>query len=729
MGGCLIAATNDPHWLLGWFMYAYWIGQVALGLGFVIFVHELGHFLAAKACGVKCEKFYVGFDIPVNLGLFRIPAALFKFQWGETEYGVGAIPLGGYVKMLGQDDNPSAAEHESQRTKIEGPDGHVEIDPRSYTAKSVPQRMVIISAGVIMNLIFAVIMAAFAYMLGVSYIPAQNGGTTPGSPAWAADLPIDARIVQIGEDGFRSEHLRFDKDLMIKVLLNGSKEEMKFLIDTPDAEEPQWLVLQPSSKNQDERRRPAIGMLKGMGTTVSMERVDAFGHYSAFHATPPLKTDDKIIAIDGEKVDGFYDIQRIWATRGSQPITLTVERPAAKEAGEATAKAPEVIDSVVPPNPARDLGIAVKIGPISEQGIQVNSPAAEAGLRPGDVIVQINGEPAGGALSLNERLLPLAGETIDITVVREGAEQTLPVTVRSPRMVATDALEKDAPVAVDALGIAFYATNVVESVRPGSPAEEAGMAAGDVILQARFIPANDQDQLNESLTIPGAGEGRGPFRDVAYVDTVDTGGNGYNWHLAHTRVQRSQPDTKAVITYERDKKIHETQPLEPMVSSDIFLATRGLRLQEISNVHQASFAEAWPLGLRETKESIMHVFAVLGKLLSFQLSPTNLAGAPMIFAGAVAEASQGFGRLLIFLTFLSCNLAVLNFLPIPVLDGGHMVFLIAEGLRGKPIDERLQMNLTVFGLILLLSLMVFVFALDIGRLAGIASYIMFAGLG
>ena len=66
--------------------------QVAIGLGFVIFVHELGHFLVAKACGVKCEKFYIGFDINGwNLG---------KFTWGETEYGIGILPLGGYVKML-----------------------------------------------------------------------------------------------------------------------------------------------------------------------------------------------------------------------------------------------------------------------------------------------------------------------------------------------------------------------------------------------------------------------------------------------------------------------------------------------------------------------------------------------------------------------------------------------------------------------------------------------------
>src|SRR3972149_1342960 len=73
--------------------------MVAIGLGLVIFVHELGHFLVAKACGVKCEKFYVGFDIPIRMGPIRLPRTLWRRKWGETEYGIGIIPLGGYVKM------------------------------------------------------------------------------------------------------------------------------------------------------------------------------------------------------------------------------------------------------------------------------------------------------------------------------------------------------------------------------------------------------------------------------------------------------------------------------------------------------------------------------------------------------------------------------------------------------------------------------------------------------
>ena len=117
------AQSNRPGGLLwfavpliagiGWFLDpGNWhiVAAVAVGIGMVIFVHELGHFAVAKWCGVKCEKFYLGFDI----GGWK----LFKYQRGETEYGIGILPLGGYVKMLGQEDNPQRMQEEFERSKI-----------------------------------------------------------------------------------------------------------------------------------------------------------------------------------------------------------------------------------------------------------------------------------------------------------------------------------------------------------------------------------------------------------------------------------------------------------------------------------------------------------------------------------------------------------------------------------------------------------------------------------
>ena len=218
VGMYLIADTGS---VLGTTLFYSWIAlKVLIGLGLVIFVHELGHFLVAKLCGVKCEKFYVGFDVPIRLGPLRLPRTLGKVQWGETEYGIGIIPLGGYVKMLGQDDNPANARKEAERIRVQKPetgrdetsddskspqdDGDLVLDPRSYPAKSVPQRMAIISAGVIMNLIFAIIFAAIAYRVGVKHDPCEIGGTAPARPPGSRTCRSDRRSSRSAGPGWRA---------------------------------------------------------------------------------------------------------------------------------------------------------------------------------------------------------------------------------------------------------------------------------------------------------------------------------------------------------------------------------------------------------------------------------------------------------------------------------------------------------------------------------------------
>jgi regulator of sigma E protease len=123
------------------------------------------------------------------------------------------------------------------------------------------------------------------------------------------------------------------------------------------------------------------------------------------------------------------------------------------------------------------------------------------------------------------------------------------------------------------------------------------------------------------------------------------------------------------------------------------------------------FAEAIRLGARETRDNLMLVFRFLEKI-GRQVPVTGMAGPIEIFRQAGNAAQQGLAELLLFLTMLSANLAVLNFLPIPLLDGGHMVFLLYEGIRGKPASERVIVAFTYVGLVFLLSLMLFVLALD-----------------
>src|SRR4051794_6411907 len=154
---------------------------LVFGFGFVIFWHELGHFIAAKWAGVKVEQFAVGFGqalISWRKGLgFRFGSSAKEFeqavqaaregvqtrdvsQISDTEYRLNWIPLGGYVKMLGQDDlNPN----------------NIADDPRAYNMKPIPKRMVIVSAGVIMNVILAAIGFFVLFLIGFDVPPPVVG--------------------------------------------------------------------------------------------------------------------------------------------------------------------------------------------------------------------------------------------------------------------------------------------------------------------------------------------------------------------------------------------------------------------------------------------------------------------------------------------------------------------------------------------------------------------------
>jgi regulator of sigma E protease len=119
------------------------------------------------------------------------------------------------------------------------------------------------------------------------------------------------------------------------------------------------------------------------------------------------------------------------------------------------------------------------------------------------------------------------------------------------------------------------------------------------------------------------------------------------------------------------------------------------------------------LGWREGKRRLGDVFQFLGMIFEGKVKPKYVGGPVRIVQMAGMQAEKGISKQLLFLTLLSMNLAILNFLPIPALDGGHMVFLTYELVRGKKVDEQLEMKLTLAGVLALLALMVFVFANDL----------------
>jgi len=169
------------------------IGALLVVIGPLIFVHELGHFLVAKAAGIQVLRFSLGFGRP-----------LVAWQWGETEYWISWIPLGGYVKMAGLEDEGVAGE-------LEGGQSSVPVDQaRAFDHKPLWARMAVILAGVTMNLVFAfLIYAGLTLTLGeprLALVPIDSVNATglPPGAEGLATLHHGDRILRINGDTVRS---------------------------------------------------------------------------------------------------------------------------------------------------------------------------------------------------------------------------------------------------------------------------------------------------------------------------------------------------------------------------------------------------------------------------------------------------------------------------------------------------------------------------------------------
>lgn len=754
IGLILAAATPEPSLasVIFWKALA-WFG-VAAGLTFVIFVHELGHFLVAKACGVKCEKFYVGFDFfefGIPFTKWKLPRALFKFQLGETEYGLGSLPLGGYVKMLGQDDDPRNAEHEAERIraissgtaaegKISGqslekltnealataslPDpSHPEkapvaatttegktilLDPRSYPAKSVPARMAIISAGVIMNLIFAVILAAIAYRIGVEEMPAIVGGVTPGGPAWTDGIQPGSRILQVGKSGQPNEELRF-RDLLQATALTGANHDLSLLLRQPDGQEV-WKTMQPSGKFSASDR-PMLGIAQPRGLEIST--LPELLAYRRPQSNVPLEAHDRLVEVAGQKVASGQEANAIFAQNPTGPISIVIERRPesdGKTDGHADAAPPERLDVKLQPKPLRELGLAMKIGPIV--AIREGSSAADAGFRVGDTILKINDEPVGDPLTLSQQFASVANAGKSLTVLvsrkdRQGnpVEQTLTVGLEPPLQSPLE-MTAGQVTSIESIGVAFTVTNEIAAVAPDGPAAQAGLEPGDRVTSVDFPHGPNREEETElsRLVSPTS-----IYEPIALTEPNAT------WIQVIERLQIIRPENVVKLSWTRGKE-QQSAEVKPRDSAAYFDESRGLSLYGKTEMHVArSMGAAFRAGLRESIDQVKVVATSLQRLVTLRVSPKGLAGPLGILEMAGSVASLGIAPLLLFLTMLSANLAVLNFLPIPALDGGHMLFLSAEALRGKPVDEKLQMKLTVAGVLCLLTLMVFATAMDLGR--------------
>ena len=640
---------------------------VALGLGLVIFFHELGHFAVAKWCDVYVERFSIGFG-PI----------IWSFKRGETEYALSAIPFGGYVKMLGQDDiDPSQLSSEQ-----------IAQDPRSYSAKSVGQRMAIISAGVIMNIITGMLFFVFAFKMGTESTPPILGSLQIGMPAWEAGLQHGDRITRINgsdvaafDDIVLGVALSRSDDIEIEgVRSNGETFEVTIAADTDGtrkrigASSVQSTQIIAFNEEVQETLSPVVG-----GTPA---------------ANSDFKPEDLIKKIGDTEINSFPELQDFLARNRSKTLDFMVERKG--ESG--------LVKVTITPNRFRTLGLWMDIEKIA--AIRDGSPAKKAGLKVGDKIAQIDGEDVGTAIHsmrLPDYFAERHGKEVKVTVSRpsDGGADKLVELIIVPDDVPgwlERPLKKDVPLSIGSIGVAYHLTTQVLKVEEGSPAAEAGIKQNSRITYMKLVkPAEVK---------------RDSFKDD--VIELDFTKKERNWAAAFWYMQQA-PLRNVVLTVSNDGETKDIK-LTPIrdEKQNWYCPMRGFLVSGLMVERKADdWGSAFSMGYVQAKKTVLQIYLTLHSLFGGRLSVKELHGPIGIARVAYEVAKLGWSKLLLFLGFLSINLAILNFLPIPVLDGGHMVFLCWEAVTRKRPSERVLVAATYCGMAFVLGLMVLVLYLDI----------------
>jgi regulator of sigma E protease len=374
-------------------------------------------------------------------------------------------------------------------------------------------------------------------------------------------------------------------------------------------------------------------------------------------------------------------------------VTLSIERPAGTGPGGPSAATRLAVEI----QPQRALTTGMVMTPLAVKAVQDDSPAAAAGVVPGDILKAVDGEPIGDPLTLDERLRERVGRPARLTLERSG--QTLTIDVE-PRPVTwiEEPRWPSSPVAVSSLGVALGVDALVADVAADGPAAGAGIRPGDRVVRVRFVdPARTES---------------GP---QAADQGLELSSKSPSWPYVVSVLQQTAAGTRLLLTVEAADGGRRDVEIEPVAARDQSVVDRGLIFEPVYTLVRAgSFLGALRRGASKAVEDLSMVYRFLHKLTSNQISPRLLGGPIEIAKQAGKSAEEGFSRLLLFLTMLSANLAVVNFLPIPVLDGGHMVFLLYEWIRGKPPSEGVVGVLSYLGLALILTLMMFVFGLDLG---------------
>ncbi len=597
---------------------------IAVGVGFLIFVHELGHFIVAKRMGVRVEAFSLGFG-PV----------LVKFKSGDTEYRLSAIVLGGYVKMAGE--NPG-----EERTGA----------PYELQSQPLMRRLPIFMAGSVMNFIVAFPLCILAYAIGMNLPAPVVGNIRDGSSEWDS-LMMLGDVIESADDK-SIEHM----DAYRKYMMQASPG--RTVIVTVRRDGTQLAIPVTARGSMGIGVQPMLDAM--VGKVIPGSPAELAG----------IREGDRLVELDGKSVWSALDFLERVQKLGGKNVRLRVQRRDGTTAE--VALTPTVQKTYYEIDIKQYL--AFQFDKIKRGG------PADGVLQSEDTPVEIGGEPVRDWGRFTENISASAGKNISLTVDRKGQLVTVNLTpilgeTGKGKILATPK---------------FLA--VVAFVPPDSPlarAERGGLKC----------PAGSNQPE----------QGRPVIREGTRI--VSVAGKSFERIKETFAACQSLKPAPITMTVETDGKVYEAKLMPVRVD----YASIGVELMQKSVFYRADGAwDAVRMGAQEMADNFILTLVFLVRLVGLTESPKDMAGPIGIASASYIVVKESFGRFLWLLSLLSLSLAVFNMLPVPILDGGHVAFLMIEKFRGKPVSEKVLIIAQYVGLALLLSLILFVTYADVARL-------------
>ena len=671
---------------------------VMFGFGAVVLVHEFGHFITAKLSNIKVEAFSI-FMPPVLFGIQKTEKGLkirilpevfpregdetgegaFSFiipmscKPGETEYRIGMIPFGGFVKMLGQDDIGGVK---------------TSNDPRSFANKSVLTRGSVIAAGVCFNVISAVIIFMVAFLHGINLPPAQVGGVMPNSPAAIAGIKAGDEIIEING---KSNDLDFT-NIGIAAALSGRDQEIPIKVKHPDGNIQEYNLKAEMLPGQQMR---LFGILPPDSLTIAKlsNKKDA----ETLYEKTGLRPGDRITAVNGRIIRGNWELMDIIQNSLAPEVTLTAQHK--DKDGEI-----KTIESKIPME---------WVPSLNDNYGDVNSLSNIYSMVPRLKVIALSDE-----LQDYFKEAKTSSDENDVPAVKVGDIILSIDDINNPtRKDMNDIATKyeDKEVLIQVLRTDSNGLESVQTLKSVPKRNKKGriLIGIPVTLDAEHAVVADTISTGdgfEKLDIP-----RG-----ATITTVD--GTKVSSFYDIVREIKKYPGQRITLDWRVDAEQAGNCAITVSDDASRFIniqsvPTEDIPFKELRVPYKAAGpVKAITMGYSKTIGFIAQTYVTLRRLFTGLVSPKNLMGPVGIMRISYQIVSEQPAIYYVyFLGLISAVIAVFNFLPVPPLDGGLVLLLIIEKIKGSPISEKTQTVIAYITWALILTLIVYVTFNDLTR--------------